>query len=79
MLNEGNQEVQKNIFNYFKNFTSSEVFFQRIHRTFSDEISRLKQEQADGIKVAVREDVILNIENILRLLQLFAEGHYSEL
>jgi len=44
MLHEGNQEVQKNIFNYFKNFTSSEVFFQRIHRTFSDEISRLKQE-----------------------------------
>lgn len=31
ILDGGNREVQKSVYGYFKNFTSSEVFFMRIH------------------------------------------------
>ena len=42
ILKGGNKEVQKSIYNYFINNTSSEVFFKRIHEKITDEISRLK-------------------------------------
>jgi len=48
LLEEGNVEVQKSIYSYFMNFTSSEVFFKRVHTMLSDEIVRLKRGIVDN-------------------------------
>jgi len=42
ILDGGNHDVQKSIYNYFLNFTSSEVFFMRIHERIHEEINILK-------------------------------------
>lgn len=48
LIKNGNIEVQKSVYSYFKNFTSSEVFFKRIHTILSDEIIRLKRDVVDN-------------------------------
>lgn len=48
LLEDGNNEVQKSVYVYFNNFTSSEVFFKRIHTILSDEIIRLKRDIVDN-------------------------------
>lgn len=50
LLEDGNNEVQKSVYSYFKNFTSSEVFFKRVHTILSDEIIRLKRDIVDNSK-----------------------------
>lgn len=42
ILDGGNHDVQKSIYSYFLNFTSSEVFFMRIHERIHEEINMLK-------------------------------------
>lgn len=36
MLEGGNREVQKSVYNFFINYTSSEVFFLKLHERFED-------------------------------------------
>ena len=62
----------------------SEVFFMRIHNAIEDQILILKkikiiEESAHVEKLERFEEYGDSIWNILRLFQLFAEGHYSEL
>ncbi|EGR30411.1 MIR domain protein [Ichthyophthirius multifiliis] len=84
LLYDGNKEVQKSIFNYFMNFTQSEVFFKTIHKYINDEIQKIKREKTNTnnsqeitiFNFQKKDDVILTI---LRFLQLLAEGHYLDL
>ena len=47
LLNGGNREVQKSVYNFFTNHTSSEVFFLRLHLRFDEETINLKKEDED--------------------------------
>lgn len=80
LLNDGNREVQKSVYAYFQNFMTSEVFFMRLHSRIHDEINVLKRDQREEtpplFKFEQEQDVI---QNILRFMQLFAEGHYLDL
>ena len=80
----GNLEVQKSIFYYFQNFTSSEKFFLRIHEKINEEIAKLKKVEEEEEEDDDDEDSALKNDNdsmtsILRFLQLFAEGHNLDL
>jgi len=77
LLDGGNNEVQKNIYNHFKNFTNSEVFFVKIQETFVEETQHLRKIIHDPEEID--EEGIDQIQSILRLLQLFAEGHFGDL
>lgn len=48
LLEGGNLEVQKSVYSYFMNFTSSEVFFKRVHTMLSEEIVKLKRGIVDN-------------------------------
>ncbi|EAR92909.2 zinc finger, C2H2 type family protein (macronuclear) [Tetrahymena thermophila SB210] len=81
LLEDGNNEVQKSVYTYFMNFTSSEVFFKRIHTILTDEIIRLKRDIVDNSQENIyyfqkQNDIVYSI---LRFLQLFAEGHNLDL
>jgi hypothetical protein len=56
----------------------------RAYQKLSDEIEVLKEEEAHHIINSNEEDYLYvdqgdEIHNILRFLQLFAEGHYTDL
>jgi len=78
LLDGGNEQVQKSIFKHFITHNSSELFFLKLHERFLQEIHFLK-------KFSELEDITSNekmneeMSSILRLLQLFAEGHFSDL
>jgi hypothetical protein len=81
LLDGGNRDVQKSVYNFFLNYTTSEVFFLRLHEKFDQEVIDIKQEDKDDGTIIVwgfqkQPDAI---QNTLRFMQLFAEGHYSEL
>lgn len=44
LLDGGNQEVQKSVFNFFLNYTTSEVFFLRLHEKFEQEITKIRKD-----------------------------------
>lgn len=47
MLDGGNREVQKSVYSFFLNYTSSEVFFMKLHEKFDIEIANIKKEDDD--------------------------------
>lgn len=80
LLDGGNREVQKSVYNFFLNYTTSEVFFLRLHEKFDEERMQLKaDEQDDTIVTYAFQKQPDAMNNTLRFMQLFAEGHYREL
>ena len=50
LLDGGNREVQKSVYNFFLNYTSSEVFFLRLHERFDKMVIDIKKEDDDDSK-----------------------------
>ncbi len=68
---EGNSNVQKTVYDHFMSSSTSEKFFRRIYSLLQKEIS-----QADfALKSDGKKEITQLGMKILRLLQLFCEGH----
>jgi hypothetical protein len=79
-MDGGNNEVQRSVWSYFQNFPSSEVFFMRIHGKIQQMISELRREELDDpVRLFEFQRDSDELTNVLRMLQLFAEGHYTVL
>ncbi len=86
LLDGGNLSCQKTIFKYFTTIPSSEFFFEKIHKTIYEQIEVIKAKQQDNLerknipKSKNSENVKkMILEKILRIMQLFTEGHNLEL
>ena len=81
LMDGGNRDVQKSVYTFFQNFTSSEVLFLRIHEKFDFECLEIRKEDEsdDFIVVYGFQKQTNEILNTMRFMQLLAEGHYSEL
>jgi len=86
LLDEGNQNVQKAIFNYCNIHSKSEVMFAKFHSIIYEQIDYLQRKaemKKEGIRTAELEHAhsvkSLILEKLLRFLQLFTEGHYLDL
>jgi hypothetical protein len=78
MMNGGNRDIQETVWSYFENFPTSEVFFMRIHNKIQKTILDLKKTEPDeSIKLFQFQKDSDLINNILRMMQLFAEGHFT--
>ncbi|CAD8111133.1 unnamed protein product [Paramecium sonneborni] len=78
LLDGGNEDIQRSIWNYFQNFTESETIFLRLHNEFQKTIKNMKKNDEMLFQFGFQKQPDI-INQILRLLQLFAEGHYKEL
>jgi len=84
LLEGGNNKIQKNIYNYCVTFQRSEVLFAKFYNIITSHSTRLKKTKALDLdsEFVVEEYFQLGpiiLENTLRLLQLFTEGHYLDL
>lgn len=86
LLEGGNLSCQKTIYKYFITIPSSEFFFEKIHKTIYEQIEYIKAKQQDNLerKIEVKLQYSENLkkmilEKILRIMQLFTEGHNLEL
>lgn len=86
LLEGGNPNVQKTIFSFCTIHTKSEVMFAKFHSIINEQIDFL-QRKAD-LKKDKSKSVDLDhfqrlksiiLEKLLRLLQLFTEGHFLDL
>ena len=87
LLEGGNPRIQKNIHTYFINFPKSEVLFAKFHSIISNYSDSLTKDDM-GNSSSQKNDIFLEsnsetkrvvLENVIRLLQLFAEGHFTDL
>jgi hypothetical protein len=65
LLDGGNREVQKSVYHFFINHTSSEMLFLRLHNRFDEDCINLKKEDEDDNTVVTylfqeRPDEIAN-------------------
>ena len=88
LLEGGNPRIQKNIYHYFKTFQRSEVLFSKLYSLITTHGNRIKNSNLSSEKNTTRMDNFIDelsqfgavlLENTLRLLQLFTEGHYLEI
>jgi len=86
LLDGGNVNVQKNIYHYCIVHPSTEVMFAKFHAIIFEQIDYLqrKKEKTDSNAKNVEYEQFQQsrsviVERLLRLLQLFTEGHYLEL
>ncbi|KRX06791.1 MIR motif [Pseudocohnilembus persalinus] len=82
LLQDGNKKIQSSIYQYFLNHPETEVFFKKIHQTFTDYIEFLRDQQKRKKFQALDQRQNMKSELVMRLLkmlQLFCEGHYLEL
>lgn len=87
LLEGGNTRIQKNIYHYCITFQRSEVLFSKLHSiitSYSNGLKRnTKSSKSGGDVDSPLEDYTQIgselLENTLRLLQLFTEGHYLDL
>jgi len=88
LLEGGNPKIQKNIYNYFKTFQRSEVLFSKLYSLITTHGNRIRNINLSSNKDNTRMDNFIDefsqfgpvlLENTLRLLQLFTEGHYLEI
>jgi len=79
LLEGGNLRIQKNIYNYFTTFQKSEVLFSKLYSILTTHGTRLnKGSLSDKVESSIDEFSELGpviLENTLRLLQQFTEGH----
>ena len=78
LLFGGNRQVQKNIYNFFLSNPISEKFFRKMNELIMNEINYYhnKKSTQDSDKENKRKNLL---PKILRLLQLFCEGHNFDL
>lgn len=95
LLEGGNPKIQKTIFTYFTTIPASEYIFEKFHSVFSEQINELKQSDKsqsqdgenygykpkDNLKLQITLSPFKKaiLEKVLRVLQLFTEGHNLEL
>jgi len=87
LLEGGNTRIQKNIYNYCVTFQKSEALFAKFYAvitTFSNRLKRQVTSEAMELELTELAEDYSNLgpvilENTLRLLQLFTEGHYTDL
>lgn len=77
LLFGGNRQVQKTIYNFFLSNPISEKFFRKMNDLIMNEIN-IYHSQQSGQYVGNRKRKTL-LPKILRLLQLFCEGHNIDL
>ena len=76
LLDGGNKFVQSEIYFFFNNTPNSEVFFERVHQIFADYIEIIAHSQNTMTKIPKAfKKKYDDIRSLLRLLQLFCEGH----
>lgn len=76
LLEGGNQKVQKDFYDYFVSYRSSEIFFCLVQDWISKHISFSAQLSDSNIKSLSNFNKSSKIiKNIIRLLQLFCENH----
>lgn len=69
----GNKQVQISLYHYIKTTSNSEVFFTKLHRLFVSKMDVIKKKQnIDKMNIQA-------LIEILRIIQLFVEGHYEPL
>lgn len=71
LLGGGNPAIQESLFEFFVGSEHSEKFFRRVFLTMGKEIGRLKE------KTNQKRSKLF--QRLLRLLQLFCEGHFLKL
>lgn len=74
LLYEGNKNVQKNLYDFFHSNSAAEKFFRKI----SNFLQRQTTESSSTHSSSSKEESKL-LSKVLRLLQLFCEGHYTDL
>jgi len=85
LLDGGNKTVQKTIYNYVTLFQKSEVMFAKFYSIIYEQIAFLKRKDEKNAKkedpeATEREELKSSIlENLLRFMQLFTEGHNLDL
>jgi hypothetical protein len=81
LMDGGNRDVQKSVYTYFLNYTSSEALFLRLHEKFDAEVIEIRKEDENDESVVVYgfQKQPNEIMNTMRFMQLLAEGHYAEL
>jgi len=85
LLEGGNQNVQRTIYNFCMVYQKSEVMFAKFYSIIYEQIEYLqvktamKTESENGAQLERHSIKSLILEKLLRLLQLFTEGHYLDL
>lgn len=89
LLHEGNQLVQKSVYEFFVNDPSSERFFELFHNIINDYVGNQQlsglifeqiEQDLDDIQLVYRSaDKQVNLIKILKLIQLFCENHNDKL
>jgi len=88
LLEGGNQSVQKTIYNFCMAYQKSEVMFAKFYSIIYEQIEYLQVKTAmktDSENATQHQHLERNsiksliLEKLLRLLQLFTEGHYLDL
>lgn len=77
LLFGGNRQVQKTIYNFFLSNPISEKFFKRMNNLIMNEINIYHNRKSDQEDKNKKRKPLL--PKILRLLQLFCEGHNFDL
>jgi len=73
LLLGGNLQIQVKILNYFKSYPRSELIFKRFSRLINN---RLQQLRGEEISIKFQDNAkSVNMESIMRFMQLLAEGH----
>ncbi|CAG9317756.1 unnamed protein product [Blepharisma stoltei] len=80
LLDGGNDKVQQEFYQYFIGVAGSEYFFEKIHNTLLENVSKLASGHISEItRVPVYKSKKVQMRRILRVLQLFCEGHFTKL
>ena len=76
LLDNGNQKVQQEFYQFFINVPYSEVFFERVHNLFKEHTKKVSNNPPVAKKKApVYKKKESKIKTVLRLLQLLCENH----
>ncbi|EGR31182.1 MIR domain protein [Ichthyophthirius multifiliis] len=81
LLDDGNQNVQETVYNFFIHNSESEKFFKQLYYIMNDEINYIAKYKGEKTSIGSGKGSGKKplIENVLRLLQLFCEGHNQKL
>lgn len=79
LLEDGNEQVQKEFYAYFVSVTHSEVFFQRISLLLRHEIQKIQEQQVRNTKLPIYKDPKDGVEIVITLIQLLCENHNIQL
>lgn len=80
LLEGGNIKVQQEFYQYFVSVSGSERFFEKLHRLFTETIAKTANRHIIEVsRIPIYKTNKIKIRLVLRLVQLFCEGHYNKL